>query len=94
MQTTEHTTAKLFMNGRSQAVRLPKEFRFEGKEVLIEKKGEAVILRPQPANLSKSAKQLAWEAYLAEPRDVPDDFLSDEFLASLRNDPLEPKDIF
>ncbi|GAB4058464.1 type II toxin-antitoxin system VapB family antitoxin [Uliginosibacterium sediminicola] len=39
-------TAKLFANGRSQAVRLPKEFRFEGSEVLIEKQGDAVILRP------------------------------------------------
>jgi antitoxin VapB len=39
-------TAKLFMNGRSQAVRLPKEFRFEGEEVFIKKVGEAVILIP------------------------------------------------
>ncbi len=38
--------AKLFANGRSQAVRLPKEFRFEGNEVLIEKQGDAVVLRP------------------------------------------------
>jgi len=39
-------TAKLFNNGRSQAVRLPKKFRFEGKEVLIQRKGEAVVLLP------------------------------------------------
>lgn len=40
-------TAKLFINGRSQAVRLPKAFRFEGvNEVLIERDGDAVILRP------------------------------------------------
>lgn len=40
-------TAKLFINGRSQAVRLPKAFRFVGvKEVLIERDGDAVILRP------------------------------------------------
>ena len=40
-------TAKLFINGRSQAVRLPKAFRFEGvQEVLIERVGDAVILRP------------------------------------------------
>ena len=39
-------TAKLFMNGRSQAVRLPKEFRFDGKEVFIKKVGDAVILIP------------------------------------------------
>jgi antitoxin VapB len=40
------TTAKLFMNGRSQAVRLPKEFRFSGGEVSIRREGEAVILEP------------------------------------------------
>ena len=40
------STAKLFKNGRSQAVRLPKEFRFEGTEVKIRKEGEKVILEP------------------------------------------------
>ncbi len=40
-------TAKLFQNGRSQAVRLPKEFRFEGTEVLIKRVGDAVVLLPQ-----------------------------------------------
>ncbi|MBC8505599.1 MAG: antitoxin [Anaerolineales bacterium] len=40
------TTAKLFMNGRSQAVRLPKAYRFDGKEVYIKKIGNAVILIP------------------------------------------------
>jgi hypothetical protein len=39
-------TAKLFRNGRSQAVRLPKEFRFEGAEVSIRREGDAVILEP------------------------------------------------
>ena len=42
----ESDTAKLFMNGRSQAVRLPREFRFEGDEVAIRKSGDAVILEP------------------------------------------------
>jgi virulence-associated protein VagC len=37
-------TAKLFRNGRSQAVRLPKEFRFEGEEVSIRREGKRVIL--------------------------------------------------
>ncbi len=40
------STAKLFKNGRSQAVRLPKAFRFEGTEVTIRKQGEKVILEP------------------------------------------------
>ena len=39
-------TAKLFKNGQSQAVRLPKEFRFEGTEVLIKRMGSAVVLLP------------------------------------------------
>lgn len=39
-------TAKVFWSGRSQAVRLPKEFRFEGEEVRIRRHGEAVILEP------------------------------------------------
>jgi antitoxin VapB len=39
-------TAKLFMHGRSQAVRLPKEFRFEGTEVRVSKVGDKVILEP------------------------------------------------
>jgi antitoxin VapB len=38
--------AKIFMNGRSQAVRLPKEFRFKGEEVSIRKEGDTVILEP------------------------------------------------
>ena len=39
-------TAKLFRNGRSQAVRLPREFRFEGDEVRIRQVGEGVLLEP------------------------------------------------
>ena len=40
-------TAKIFTTGRSQAVRLPKAFRFDTKEVTIERQGDAVILRPK-----------------------------------------------
>ena len=39
-------TAKLLQNGQSQAVRLPKEFRFEGEEVFIKKNGNVVMLIP------------------------------------------------
>jgi antitoxin VapB len=39
-------TAKVFWSGRSQAVRLPKEFRFTGNEVRIRRRGAAVILEP------------------------------------------------
>lgn len=44
-------TAKLFTNGRNQAVRLPAEFRFEGKEVYVEKVDGGVLLRPKPESL-------------------------------------------
>ena len=40
-------TAKVFENGRSQAVRLPREFRFSENEVYIQKLGDAVILYPK-----------------------------------------------
>jgi antitoxin VapB len=43
-------TAKLFWSGRSQAVRLPKEFRFEGNEVRIRRHGSSVILEPVPTD--------------------------------------------
>ena len=40
-------TAKIFINGRSQAVRLPKDFRFSGKDVFIKKIGKMVVLLPK-----------------------------------------------
>ena len=39
-------TAKLFQNGQSQAVRLPKEFRLEGEQVYIKKSGQVILLLP------------------------------------------------
>ena len=54
-------TAKLFMNGRSQAVRLPKEFRFEGKEVLIRRDpatGDVVLTTAAQARQARSFE--AW----------------------------------
>ena len=50
-------TAKVFMTNRSQAVRLPKEFRFTTTEVFIRKEGEEVILSPRPTD---------WGTYLAD----------------------------
>jgi antitoxin VapB len=41
-------TAKLFWSGRSQAVRLPKNYRFDGREVRIRRHGNAVVLEPVP----------------------------------------------
>jgi antitoxin VapB len=60
-------TAKLFRNGRSQAVRLPKEFRFEGDEVQIRREGTKVILEP--------ARRRRWpKGYWKSWGKVPDDF--------------------
>ena len=51
--------AKLFTHGGSQAVRLPKAFRFEGTEVSVRKEGDAVILEPM------KVQQESWEAFWA-----------------------------
>ena len=69
-------TAKLFKNGRSQAVRLPKEFRFEGKEVAIrrdETTGEVVIapLTAEP--------ELSFDDWFAFYDAIPDDAPEEEF---------------
>lgn len=61
-------TAKLFRNGESQAVRLPKEFRFEGKEVLIRRVGSAVILLP---------KTKSWDTLIGSLAKFPPDFMAD-----------------
>ena len=59
--------AKIFWNGRSQAVRLPKEFRFEGDEVRIRRDGRKVILEP--------VRRRAWpKGYWQSWSRVPDDF--------------------
>ena len=59
-------TAKLFWTGRSQAVRLPKEFRFEGKEVNIRRQGDTVVLEPVAKDYSKD---WAWLDELIERAD-------------------------
>ena len=49
-------TAKIFENGRSQAVRLPKKFRFNTDEVIVQQLGDAVILVP---------KESLWQTFMA-----------------------------
>lgn len=70
-------TAKLFMHSRSQAVRLPKEFRFEGKEVRISRVGDRVILEPAempPFDIAAwRAKLAALDAREFLPNGIPDD---------------------
>jgi len=56
--------AKLFMHGGSQAVRLPKEFRFAGKEVIIRRSGDAVVL--EPLALDREARRRDTAAMWAE----------------------------
>ena len=54
------TTAKLFQHGGSQAVRLPKAFRFENStEVLIERRGDEVVLKPQARPKLKTLEDVA-----------------------------------
>jgi antitoxin VapB len=70
-------TAKLFKHGRSQAVRLPKEFRFEGSEVRVSKVGDKVILEPidkPPVDLDEFWAELdALGARDFLPDGIPDD---------------------
>ena len=61
-------TAKLFKNGESQAVRLPKEFQFSTDEVFIRKVGQDVILSPRPRD---------WRPYLESAPVASDTFMSD-----------------
>ncbi len=63
-------TAKVFENGRSQAVRLPKECRFSSDEVMVNKIGDIVILLP---------KQNKWDSFM---RAI--DMFSDDFMAEGR----------
>lgn len=46
-------TAKIFKSGNSQAVRLPKEFQFDEKEVQIFKRGDEIVLKKKPSNLAR-----------------------------------------
>lgn len=62
-------TAKLFKNGRSQAVRLPKQFRFPGDEVYVTRQGEKVILAPKPPH-----QQVSWKAFCESLPKLPDSF--------------------
>jgi len=64
----ETKTAKLFTNGRSQAVRLPKSCAFPGSEVLAKKVGDAVILLPA----TKS-----WDVFMDGLNGFTDDFMKD-----------------
>ena len=59
-------TAKIFMNNRNQAVRLPKDFQFNTQEVFIRKEGADVVLSPKPPD---------WTSYLAQGPAASDSFM-------------------
>ncbi len=61
-------TAKLFQNGKSQAVRLPKEYRFVGEKVLIKRIGNAVVLLPY---------ENSWQSLFDSLEQFSEDFLSE-----------------
>jgi antitoxin VapB len=76
------TTAKLFANGQSQAVRLPREYRFSGNEVGVARLGEMVVLFPKERN---------WEIFAAtEP--VTDDFAEAIMNARTNEAPSAPRE--
>jgi antitoxin VapB len=54
----KQVNAKLFWNGRSQAVRLPKEFRFEGDQVRVTRMGAGVLIEPVPGVEKESAEAM------------------------------------
>ena len=56
--------AKLFQHGGSQAVRLPKAFRFDGTEVTVRREGDKVILEPARPRRHRTAEE--WAAFWAE----------------------------
>jgi len=60
-------TAKLFKNGRSQAVRLPREFRFSGSEVYIKKTAQGVLLMEKDP----------WDLFEEGVREISDDFMTE-----------------
>lgn len=74
---TMSRTAKLFRNGRSQAVRLPSEYRFEGSEVFVRRD-------PATGDVILSRRPESWNDFFAflKTVDVPEDFLSDRGDAS------------
>ncbi len=61
-------TAKVFETGRSQAIRLPKKFRFTGDEVFIQKLGDVVMLIP---------KEKLWDTFLQGLNGFSDDFMNE-----------------
>ena len=75
---TQHRKAKLFMNNRRQAVRLPKDFQFKTDEVFIRKVGADVVLSPRPSD---------WSSYLT---DAP--VASPSFMENIEDLPVQERE--
>ena len=69
-------TAKIFENGKSQAVRLPKAYRLKGKEAYITKIGDAIILLP---------KKNKWDSLIGSLDKFSGDFMSERIQLELEN---------
>jgi antitoxin VapB len=68
------TTARLFRNGRSQAVRLPREFRFEGERVRVRRVGHGVLVEPMFTDVVQwfaALDEFGPEPFMADGRDQP-----------------------
>ena len=74
--------AKVFQNGRSQAIRIPKEFRVDTTEVYIEKVGETLIIRPKIEN--------KWDSFFL----MLNDFDTSDFFLDRVQPPLDNKELF
>lgn len=72
-------TAKLFQNGKSQAIRLPKEFRFSGDRVYLKRMGQAVILLPYDAPWQSLVDSLA--------------LFSDDFMQDRTQPPIQEREV-
>lgn len=67
--------AKLFMSGRSQAIRWPAKFRLHAREVLIERFGQGFLLQPEPTDQQDMGEWL--KAFYASNEPLPENFLVD-----------------
>jgi antitoxin VapB len=72
-------TAKVFMNNRNQAVRLPKEFQFSTSEVYIRKDGDNVVLSPRPTD---------WSGFFASEK-----VASSKFMEGIEDLPVQEREI-
>ncbi len=72
--------AKIFMNGRSQAVRLPKDFRFDCDEVYVRKQGDGIIISP---------KKSSWDDFFDQQSAFGGDYLSNR-----EDSPPQNRDFF